>query len=129
MTTERYTLIREVGEGGLGKVWLARDNDLAREVAIKEIKPGTESSQAARRLIREAQITGQLQHPNIVPVYGVNRGLSTNHGRTVIPSACAAVRWRPSLETNSVSPADKAAARCSASSVRIEMGLVRRKQV
>ena len=74
MTTERYTLIREVGEGGLGKVWLARDNDLAREVAIKEIKPGTESSQAARRLIREAQITGQLQHPNIVPVYEVNRG-------------------------------------------------------
>ncbi len=44
MTTERYTLIREVGEGGLGKVWLARDNDLARDVAIKEIKPGTESS-------------------------------------------------------------------------------------
>ena len=74
MTTERYTLIREVGEGGLGKVWLARDNDLSREVAIKEIKPGTESSQAARRLIREAQITGQLQHPNIVPVYEVNRG-------------------------------------------------------
>ena len=72
--TERDTLIREVGEGGLGKVWLARDNDLAREVAIKEIKPGTESSQAARRLIREAQITGQLQHPNIVPVYEVNRG-------------------------------------------------------
>lgn len=74
MTTERYTLIREVGEGGLGKVWLARDNDLARDVAIKEIKPGTESSQAARRLIREAQITGQLQHPNIVPVYEVKRG-------------------------------------------------------
>ncbi len=74
MTTERYTLIREVGEGGLGKVWLAHDNDLAREVAIKEIKPGTESSQAARRLIREAQITGQLQHPNIVPVYEVHRG-------------------------------------------------------
>ncbi|MBC7816628.1 MAG: serine/threonine protein kinase [Planctomycetaceae bacterium] len=74
MTTERFTLIREIGEGGLGKVWLARDNDLARDVAIKEIKPGTESSQAARRLIREAQITGQLQHPNIVPVYEVNRG-------------------------------------------------------
>ena len=74
MTTERYTLIREVGEGRLGKVWLARDNDLAREVAIKEIKPCTESSQAARRLIREAQITGKLQHPNVVPVYEVNRG-------------------------------------------------------
>ncbi len=70
MTSERFTLIREIGEGGLGKVWLARDNDLARDVAIKKIKPGTD----ARRLIREAQITGQLQHPNIVPVYEVNRG-------------------------------------------------------
>lgn len=70
----RYTWIREVGEGGLGKVWLARDNNLAREVAIKEIKPGFESSQSVRRLIKEAQITGQLQHPNIVPVYEVIRG-------------------------------------------------------
>ena len=73
-TESRYTWIREVGEGGLGKVWLARDNNLAREVALKEIKPGFESSQSVRRLIKEAQITGQLQHPNIVPVYEVNRG-------------------------------------------------------
>lgn len=73
-TESRYTRIREVGEGGLGKVWLARDNNLAREVALKEIKPGFESSQSVRRLIKEAQITGQLQHPNIVPVYEVIRG-------------------------------------------------------
>jgi len=70
----RYTWVSEVGHGGLGKVWLARDNDLAREVALKEIKPGSASSEAVRRLLKEAQITGQLQHPNIVPVYEVNRG-------------------------------------------------------
>ncbi len=70
----RYTWLSEVGKGGLGKVWLARDNDLAREVALKELKPGSTSSTAVRRLIKEAQITGQLQHPNIVPVYEVNRG-------------------------------------------------------
>ena len=68
----RYTWISEVGTGGLGKVWLARDNDLAREVALKEIKPGSASSDAVRRLIKEAQITGQLQHPGIVPVYEVS---------------------------------------------------------
>ena len=69
----RYTWVSEVGAGGLGKVWLARDNDLSREVALKEIKPGSASSEAVRRLIKEAQITGQLQHPGIVPVYEVSR--------------------------------------------------------
>ncbi|MGZ0171716.1 MAG: serine/threonine-protein kinase, partial [Planctomycetales bacterium] len=68
----RYTWISEVGAGGLGKVWLARDNKLSREVALKEIKPGSASSEAVRRLIKEAQITGQLQHPGIVPIYEVN---------------------------------------------------------
>jgi len=68
----RYTWINEVGTGGLGKVWLARDNNLSREVALKEIKPGSASSEAVRRLIKEAQITGQLQHPGIVPVYEIN---------------------------------------------------------
>lgn len=68
----RYTWVSEVGAGGLGKVWLARDNDLSREVALKEIKPGSSSDEAIRRLIKEAQITGQLQHPGIVPVYEVN---------------------------------------------------------
>ena len=40
----RYTWVSEVGKGGLGKVWLARDNDLAREVALKEVKPGSPST-------------------------------------------------------------------------------------
>ena len=70
----RYTWLSEVGKGGLGKVWLARDNDLVREVALKEIRPDTASRNAIRMLIKEAQITGQLQHPNIVPVYEVSRG-------------------------------------------------------
>ncbi len=71
---ERYTWVSQVGKGGLGQVWLARDNDLVREVALKEIKAEAMSSEAVKRLIKEAQITGQLQHPNIVPVYEVRRG-------------------------------------------------------
>lgn len=68
----RYTWISQVGSGGLGQVWLAKDNNLSREVAVKEVKPDSISDEAVRRLIKEAQITGQLQHPGIVPVYEVN---------------------------------------------------------
>ena len=60
-TKSRYTWLSEVGKGGLGKVWLARDNELAREVALKEIKPGASaaSQEAVRRLIKE------LPHQNL----------------------------------------------------------------
>ena len=66
----RYTLSRLYAEGGLGKVWLARDGDLNREVALKEIRPDqAQYPEMWRRFMKEAQITGQLEHPNIVPVY------------------------------------------------------------
>lgn len=65
----RYTLTRVYGEGGLGQVWLAIDPSLKREVALKNIRPGKDTALARQRLIREAQITGQLEHPNIIPIY------------------------------------------------------------
>jgi formylglycine-generating enzyme required for sulfatase activity/tRNA A-37 threonylcarbamoyl transferase component Bud32 len=66
----RYLFLRLQAEGGLGKVWVARDADLNREVALKEVRPEwADRPQALRRFLREAQITGQLEHPNIVPVY------------------------------------------------------------
>ncbi len=65
----RYTLTRIHGEGGLGQVWLAIDPNLNREVALKNIRPGKDDQRSRQRLIREAQITGQLEHPNIVPIY------------------------------------------------------------
>ncbi|HEV3081218.1 MAG TPA: serine/threonine-protein kinase, partial [Gemmataceae bacterium] len=70
----RYSLTRLYGEGGLGKVWVARDNDLGRDVALKEIKPEqAQHPEACQRFLREAQVTGQLEHPNIVPVYELAR--------------------------------------------------------
>lgn len=69
-TRNRYRLTREHGRGGLGCVWLARDSILNREVALKEVLPGKrQTKNRYKKLIREAQITGQLEHPNIVPVY------------------------------------------------------------
>jgi serine/threonine-protein kinase len=70
-----YTLSRVHGKGGLGQVWLAIDSQLNREVALKELKPDRgENSESCSRLIKEAQITGQLEHPNIIPVYELVRG-------------------------------------------------------
>lgn len=68
----RFRILRPHDEGGLGKVWLAMDKELNREVALKEIKPDFGGSDAHRvRFVLEAEITGGLEHPGIVPVYGL----------------------------------------------------------
>ena len=68
----RFLLLRLHDEGGLGKVWVARDRELNREVAFKEIKPKHAQDKNSRgRFVREAEITGRLEHPGIVPVYGL----------------------------------------------------------
>ncbi len=73
-TSSRYTLTHVHGKGGIGQVWLAYDKQLNREVALKELRPErSRNSDVWRRFLREAQITGQLQHPNIVPVYDLDR--------------------------------------------------------
>ena len=67
-----FELGDELGRGGMGVVYAARDVEVGREVAVKLLRPehvGHESS--ARRFVEEAQITGQLQHPGIPAVYRV----------------------------------------------------------
>jgi tetratricopeptide (TPR) repeat protein/tRNA A-37 threonylcarbamoyl transferase component Bud32 len=69
-TRERYTLTRLHARGGIGQIWLARDETLGREVALKELRPEQAASPAVwARFLEEARITGQLEHPGIVPVY------------------------------------------------------------
>jgi serine/threonine-protein kinase len=68
----RFRVLRPHAEGGLGKVLVARDGELNRDVALKEIKPEyAENGQARARFLAEAEITGGLEHPGIVPVYGL----------------------------------------------------------
>src|SRR5262245_56231875 len=73
-TGPRYALIREHGSGGIGRVWVAWDHDLNREVALKELLPEwAERSELRQRFLDEARITGQLEHPGIVPVHDLAR--------------------------------------------------------
>jgi hypothetical protein len=71
---DRYTLTRLHAQGGLGQVWLALDGDLNRHVALKELRPerGADAGLASR-FLEEAKVTGQLEHPGIVPVYELAR--------------------------------------------------------
>ena len=68
----RYEVQGERGRGGIGRVLLALDQHLGREVAVKELLRGAEGD-AATRFLREARITGRLEHPGIVPVYELGR--------------------------------------------------------
>ena len=73
--TDRYNNIEEIGRGGWGVVVRAHDRQLDRDVAVKKLGPqANRDSDVARRFLHEARITGQLQHPGIVPVF--ERGVS-----------------------------------------------------
>lgn len=73
-SSERYIKHHPHAQGGLGQVWVARDAELRRVVALKEVQPVYADDEGCRaRFIREAEITGALQHPGIVPVYGLGR--------------------------------------------------------
>ena len=65
----RFTLARELGRGGMGTVYLARDGILGRSVAIKVLTPELSRALGADRFAREIQLTAQLVHPNIVPLF------------------------------------------------------------
>ena len=68
----RYSLERELGRGGMGTVYLARDVRLDRPVAIKFLRADLASDAAARaRFLHEARTAARLAHPHIVPIYAV----------------------------------------------------------
>ncbi len=68
----RFRILRPHAQGGLGEVFIAHDTELNREVALKEIQlPYADDSEAQTRFLREAEITGRLEDPGIVPVYAL----------------------------------------------------------
>ncbi len=65
----RYTVVRELGHGGMATVYLATDAKLARAVAIKVLPPATREHLGPERFQREVQLAARLSHPHIVPLF------------------------------------------------------------
>lgn len=71
---QRFRIIREHARGGLGEVFVAVDTEVNREVALKEIRPEYANHPESRaRFLIEAEVTGRLEHPGIVPIYSIGR--------------------------------------------------------
>ena len=71
---DRYQLSGEIARGGMGAVLRGRDVDLGRDLAVKVLlEKFAHRPEIARRFVEEAQISGQLQHPGVVPVYDIGR--------------------------------------------------------
>src|SRR5437899_5505283 len=69
----RYSLIRELGQGGMATVYLGTDQKLARRVAIKVLAPATRAYLGSDRFQREVLLAAQLSHPHIVPLFEADR--------------------------------------------------------
>ena len=77
--SRKYLLKRRIAEGGMGEVWLARNERTQGDCAIKVLLPGlSRNSEALQRFVREARATGQLKHPGIIQVFDAGK---TGDGR------------------------------------------------
>ena len=112
----KYTGLREVAHGGMGRILLAHDEHLGRDIVIKELLgsveretvtgspdwPLKESTPLVHRFVREARITGQLEHPSIVPVheFGVRENGDLYYTMKYVRgrSMADAIREAPSLK-------------------------------
>jgi eukaryotic-like serine/threonine-protein kinase len=73
IVADKYRLVRQLGEGGMGSVWVASNMALDIQVAIKLIKSDLQAQAFAERLLKEAKTTARLRHPGIVRVFDFGR--------------------------------------------------------
>ncbi|MEE9474010.1 MAG: serine/threonine-protein kinase, partial [Acidimicrobiia bacterium] len=66
---DRYTIKQEIGSGGMATVYLAEDLKHRRQVAIKVLKPDLAAALGSERFLREVEVTANLTHPHILPLY------------------------------------------------------------
>ena len=80
---DRYTLEKELGRGGMATVWLAQDVRHHRRVAIKVLHPELSAVLGSERFLREIELTANLQHPHILPLF--DSGEARGHLYYVMP--------------------------------------------
>jgi serine/threonine protein kinase len=71
LSATRYEAVSVLGQGGMATVYLARDKDLGRDIALKVMRLPEPASGMGERLLKEARILAQLEHPGLVPVHDV----------------------------------------------------------
>jgi len=130
IANERYDIRREHARGGMGRIMLARDRAIGRDIALKELLPGlntgsssipgsvpqqytNDSGGIVERFLREAKITAQLDHPNIFPVYEIGKhgDGSVYYTMRFVRGHTLNDRLRDIRKDNSLSPKEKLAAR------------------
>src|SRR5262245_50351771 len=67
----RYEPVKLLGTGGMGEVLLVNDQDIARQVAVKRLRPEIDDPTRLARFVDEIRTVGRLEHPNIVPIHDV----------------------------------------------------------
>lgn len=75
---KRYLILKELGAGGMGKVYHAKQVDADREVAIKTLRVAVQDDESKTRFFREFKLLSELKHPHIMTVYGLSLDSSSN---------------------------------------------------
>ncbi|MBI2565949.1 MAG: serine/threonine protein kinase [Candidatus Schekmanbacteria bacterium] len=94
--TSEFRVYAPLGSGGMGVVYLARQTTLDRDVAIKKPKADDGSCSSLSALLREAVVTGHLEHPNIIPVHTLGRDESG--APVLVMKKVEGVSWRALLQ-------------------------------
>ncbi len=101
-TVPELKIMGTLGEGGMGRVELAEQLSLGREVAVKKVRKDSRSDRTTLVLLREGWTTGLLEHPNIVPVYSLGR--DDDGEPLIVMKKIGGTSWLSIIEDPSLAP-------------------------
>ena len=95
-------IIEQIGVGGMGEVYLAEQESIGRNVAIKTLRKDKQSNSNSNKLLHEARITGRLEHPHIVPVHSL--GVDSNGFPLYVMKRVEGVSWKQAIKLPALLP-------------------------